>query len=188
MTDPSDSHLSAMHLDTVPDGYPHAAETWERLTDGSRVFIRPVVPQDEARMVHAFEFGDGDTIRRRFLTGTPPSRPNQIRYLVTVDYIWRMALVAMDEAGNSVGIGRYEGRQGEREAEVAIVVHPQWRKRGVASVLLRRLEPPALAAGIDVFYAVYQPDNRPVAALLQDLGYSDASLVDALIHTAKTIR
>ncbi len=177
-----------MHVDTAPDGYPRAVETWERLSDGSRIFIRPVVPQDEARMLHAFEFGDGDTIRRRFLTGTPPSRPSQIRYLVTVDYRWRMAVVAMDESGDSVGIARYEGSAGDSEAEVAIVVHPQWRHRGVASVLLRQLEPLAVSAGIEAFVAVYQPDNKPVAALLRELGYMEPLLVDGLTHTSKTIR
>jgi acetyltransferase len=172
----------------VPPAYPKELETWAALSDGSEIFVRPVVPQDEARMVNAMEFGDGETIRRRFLSAAPPNHPNQIRYLVNLDYSWRFALLGMDGSGDSIGLARYEGSEGSEAAEVAIVVDPAWRRRGLASTLLLLLEPHAIATGISEFYAMYQPDNKPVADLLSTLGYGGAVLVDGLMRTSKTLR
>ena len=172
----------------VPSAYPRELETWVTLLDGSEIFLRPVVPEDEARMVSAMEFGDGETIRRRFLSAAPPNHPKQIRYLVNIDYSWRLALLGMDGSGDSIGIARYEGSEGIEAAEVAIVVDPTWRKRGLASRLLRSLEPHAIATGITEFFAVYQPGNLAVADLLSALGYGDAILIDGLMRTSKTLR
>lgn len=172
----------------VPVAYPRELETWVTLSDGSEIFIRPIVPQDEARMVNAMAFGDGETIRRRFLSAAPPDHPHQIRYLVNVDYRWRLALLGMDRSGDSVGLARYEGCEGSDAAEVAIVVDPTWRRRGLASTLLRALEPHAITSGITEFFAVYQPDNVAVAKLLSSVGYGDALLDDGLMRTSKTLR
>ncbi len=191
MSVPPDRSLSPMvPADDVPPGYPKEAERWVRLTDGSKMFVRPIVPEDEARMARAMEVGDGETIRRRFLSSAPPNHPRQIRYLVEVDYRTRFALLAMDGQGDSIGIARYEGTAGDAgdSAEVAIVVAPDRRRRGVASFLLRALEPQAIASGITEFVALYHPENRPVAALLTRLGYGEPTLVDGLMRTSKTLR
>lgn len=177
-----------MYPDAIPRGYPTELETRVTLDGGSTIFVRPIVPDDEARVLNAMEFGDGESIRRRFFSAAPPDQPRQVRYLVEVDYRWRLALLSMDESGNSVALSRYEGSQGSSGAEVAVVVDPTWRRRGVASTLLRLLEPPGIAAGVREFHAVYQPDNRPIATVLASLGYGDAVLDGGLVQVSKTLR
>jgi GNAT superfamily N-acetyltransferase len=188
MTQLNDAELSPMHLDDVPAGYPRALEEWVTLAGGSRIFVRPIAPVDRARMAHALEFGDTETIQRRFLTGAPPKGQGAVRYLITPDYEWRHALIAMDSEGNSIGVGRYEGSEGQESAEIAIVVDPQWRGLGVGSVLLGHLEPHASEAGIEQFVALYQPDNVGVAALLKSLGYEPAPMADGLVSVTKSLR
>ena len=185
---PPDHSLSRMHPDTTPPDYPEDLESWVTLDDATQAFVRPIVPQDEARVRNAMEFGDGDTIRRRFLSAAPPDLPRHVRYLVEVDYRWRLALLAMDAAGNSVALARYEGSKGSDSAEVAIVVEPTWRRRGLASLLLESLEAPAIASGVSDFVAVYQPDNRAIAAVLAALGYGDGVLDGGLTRVSKTLR
>jgi len=187
MTQLHDADLSPMHLDDVPVGYPRSLERWVTVGGGARIFLRPIAPVDSGRMEHALRFGDSETIQRRFLTGAPPKGRGVIEYLVTLDYVWRLALVAMDEEGNSIGIGRYEGNADEPSAEVAIVVDPQWRQRGVGSVILEHIEPHARSVGIDQFVAYYQPDNVGVAALLKALGYEAAPMVDGLTSVVKNL-
>jgi acetyltransferase len=187
MTQLHDANLSPMVLDTVPDAYPRSLEEWVTIRDNTRIFIRPIAPADAQRMRHALEFGDPETIQRRFLTGAPPKGEGAIEYLVTLDYAWRLALIAMDDDGNSIGIGRYEGSPESSNAEVAIVVDPQWRGRGVGSVLLKHLEPYAHAAGIETFVALYQPDNVGVAALLKSIGYEPAPMADGLVSVTKSL-
>jgi acetyltransferase len=187
MTQLHDAELSPMHLDEVPVDYPRALEAWVTLADGSNIFIRPIAPVDSGRMAHALEFGDPATIQRRFLTGAPPRGHGAIEYLVTPDYSWRHALIAMDADGNSIGVGRYEGSEGSGSAEVAIVVDPQWRGRRVGSELLERLEPHARSVGIEQFVAFYQPDNVGVSALLKSIGYEPSPMVDGLVSVTKSI-
>lgn len=150
------------------------------------MFVRPIVPADVARIGNAFEHADIDTIRRRFFTAAPPTDRAHLDYLARVDYVKRLALVAMDAAGDSVGVGRYETTEYGR-AEVAIVVAPAWRRLGVASALLRALEPPAVSHGIAVFHALYLPDNTSVEKLLIGLGYGDRRVVDGIAELVKPL-
>ena len=81
----SDAHLSPMRPAETPDRYPAEAESWVPLVGGERIFVRPLVPDDVARIEHAFAVADIDTIRRRFFTAAPPTDRAHLEYLATVD-------------------------------------------------------------------------------------------------------
>ncbi len=182
-----DAHLSPMTPTDPPAAYPRHLDRGEVLPDGTRIRIRPIVPDDIERVRHAFEVGDSESIRRRFFTGSPPTGEAHLRYLVDVDYHRRLALVAIDMEGNSLGVARYEGIDDRPLAEIAIVVTPEWRKRGVALMLVEALELPAIGAGFDRFEAFYLPDNRAVADLLKGLGYGDLQLEDGFVRVTKPL-
>jgi GNAT superfamily N-acetyltransferase len=182
-----DADLSPADPADLPDGYPNELCQDVELSNGAVLHIRPVVPADIARIRHAFAVGDAESIRRRFLTGAPPRDESHLRYLVELDYHDRLALVGLDAEGNSVGISRYEGTNGEGSAEIAIVVVPEWRKLGVGRVLVEALEEPALRSGITRLVAGFQLDNRQVARLLAEIGYGDRWYEDGLAWVAKPL-
>ena len=182
----SDAHLSPMVPTAPPGNYPRSAEQWVKLDSGERIFLRPVIPEDVERIAHAFEVADVESIRRRFFTAAPPSDRQHLEYLANVDYVARYALLACDEHGNSVGIGRYE-RTGESAAEVAIVVESSWRTKHVGSILLTALEPVALHNGITELVAVFMPENLPVDRLLASLGYGDRHIEDGIVRVTKAL-
>lgn len=182
-----DAHLSPVVPEDRPDAYPEDLEREVILEDGTTVTMRPVVPADIERLRHAFDVGDSDSIRRRFLTGAPPSDETHLHYLVEIDYRRRLALIVFDVEGNSVGIARYEGATDPSAAEIAVVVDPEWRHRGVGNLLLTALEAPARDAGFSCFTAVYSLDNRAIAELLSELGYVDRHFEDGLIAVAKPL-
>ncbi len=182
-----DAHLSPVTPIDPPAAYPTHLDREEVLADGTRIRVRPIVPADIERVRHAFEVGDAESIRRRFFTGSPPTGEAHLRYLVDIDYHRRLALVAMDMEGNSLGVARYEGIEDRPLAEIAIVVTPEWRKRGVAVMLVEALEPPAIGAGFEQFEAFYLSDNRAVADLLEGLGYSDVQLDDGFVCVTKPL-
>ena len=184
----SDADLSPAIPVDPPDAYPRDLSQEVELLDGTRVHVRPVVPADIDRIRHAFAVGDAESIRRRFLTGAPPSDESHLHYLVDLDYRHRLALIGLDEKGDSIGIARYEGMEGSDSAEIAVVVVPEWRKRGVGRVLVESLEPPARAAGIKRLIAAFQLDNRPIADLLADIGYGDRWYEDGLAWVAKSLQ
>jgi GNAT superfamily N-acetyltransferase len=181
----SDAHKSPAIPTDPPDAYPHALCRSVELADGSQIEIRPIVPADIERIRHAFSFGDADSIRRRFLTGAPPSDESHLHYLAEVDYDERLAVLAMDSEGDSVGVARYEGGADRSSAEVAVVVVPEWRKRGVGSVLVEALETHARQVGITRFVAAFQPDNRAIDGLLADLGFGERCYEDGLAWVSK---
>lgn len=182
-----DTHLSPSEPTDLPEGYPSALDQRVRLRDGAVVHVRPIVPEDIERLRHAFQVGDADSIRRRFLTGAPPSDEAHLHYLVDIDYRRRLAIIALDTDGNSIGLGRYEGIDDLNSAEIAIVVAPEWRNRGVGGLLVDMLEGPAIKVGFDRFVAAYQPDNTPIADLLERLGYADRWFEDGLVWVAKAL-
>lgn len=175
-----------MDPESVPPSYPRDLEAWVPVADGHRIWIRPVLPEDIARIANAFAHADIETIRRRFFTAAPPTDRAHLEYLANVDYRTRLALVAMDAEGNSVGIGRFEATS-ETVAEVAIVVAPTWRRRGVGASLLSALEAPAVERGITKLVALYLPENMGVERLLMSIGYGGRRIVDGIAQLTKDL-
>lgn len=167
--------------DTIlPDAYPSELEVELDLGDDSTLTIRPIVPEDAAAIARAYAQADADTLFHRFFTAAPNIGAKQIHYLAGVDYQRRLALVALDDRGSGVGIARYEGLDDTGRAEVAVVVHPERRSRGVATELLGRLEAPASRLGFDEFVAIYLPENRAIAKVLAGFGYGTPTVADGM--------
>ena len=188
---PSPVHCEVMkEIDvgpTVPEGYPSELEAAVVLDDGAAVTFRPILPEDGTEIARAYAEADADTLFHRFFTAAPNIGEKQIHYLSEVDYKRRLALVALDADGHGVGIARYESLTDPAQAEVAVVVHSEWRRRGIATELLGRLEDPALRQGITELIAVYLPENRAVARVFELLGYSSPRLADGLARVEKRI-
>jgi RimJ/RimL family protein N-acetyltransferase len=154
----------------IPPGYPAEFERSVRLRDGRTVSVRPISPADAGDLAEAIRTADPETLRRRFLGGTPSVTPKLLDRLTVVDYVTRFALVARDaRTGQGAGIARYEGL-GEGRAEVAVVVDPAWRRVGLATALVRMLAEAAAGRGIHTFTAYYLADNRAVETLLAEAG------------------
>lgn len=170
-----------------PEGYPSHLEAVANLGDGETITIRPIVPADVAEIERAYQAADSDTLFHRFFTAAPALSDKQIHYLAEVDYDRRLALVAFAEDGHGVGIARYEGLTDPARAEVAVVVHPDRRRLGIATELLGRLEQPARERGITELVAVYLPTNRAVAGVFERLGYGQPRIVDGLAQVEKQI-
>lgn len=154
------------HPVDVPPDYPVAYERELRLRDGRRVAVRPIVPSDAPDLAAAIRSADADTLRRRFLGGSPRITPDLLTRLTKVDYARRFALVAADAPrGQGVAVARYEHLD-DGVAEVAVAVDPAWRRVGLATAMVEILAQAALERNIHTFSASYLADNRPVAALL----------------------
>ena len=105
--------------------------------------------------------------------------PDLLRGLTEVDYVHRFALVGFAD-GAGVAIGRYIAPDDPpTEAEVAIVVHPDGRRVGLATQLVLRLARRAVECGITSFTALYCSQNRPVAELAHD-GHARVLIADGV--------
>lgn len=151
----------------LPCGYPREYELLAELRDGSRIRIRPILPEDAPELKRAIEQADPETARRRFLGGRPKVTERLLAWLTVLDYQQRFALVGIDPRdGHGIAVARFVS-QGEGTAEVAVVVDPAWRRRGVATVLVELLAQAAVERGIHTFTAYYMAENTAVTHLLK---------------------
>jgi GNAT superfamily N-acetyltransferase len=159
-----------MNVQSPLGEYPKYLEQTVVLSDGREIFVRPVVPADARHLKEAADRADEETLYYRFFTPRPNLGPRRLAYLTELDYVWRLALVAVGPDG-PVAIARYEGAPDSTEAEFAAVVDPDWRKLGISKILGEILAETAAKHGIRRFGAFYLADNVGARKMLDSLGF-----------------
>jgi GNAT superfamily N-acetyltransferase len=137
------------------------------------VLIRPIRRDDGDRLSASHTRLSPESRYRRFLSAKPELTGADVRYLVQVDGIDHIALVATqpwlrDEP--IVAVARCIRIPGSPDTgEVAIVVADVLQGKGVGTRLVRRLAELAIAQGITRFRAVMLSENLAIQRLLTGL-------------------
>jgi len=142
------------------------------LRDGTRVRMRPIRPDDAPRLVALYDHLSRDSRYQRFFSVMQRLPPDWARFLATVDYQRRFALVAEapGDPDTLIAVARYEPGSEPDTAEVAFVVQDAWQGRGLGTVLFSELLAAAEANGLRRFQAWVLADNRRMLALITRLG------------------
>jgi L-amino acid N-acyltransferase YncA len=159
---------------------PHLDET-VTLRDGTRVRVRPIVPTDAGRLVAAYDKLGADSRYQRFFSARQVLPPDWARFLATVDYRTRLALVveAPGDPETIIAVARYEPAGAPDTAEVAFVVQDGWQDRGLGSLLFGRLLAAAAGNGIRRFRAWVLADNRRMLDLIARYGRIERRTIEA---------
>ena len=150
------------------------------LKDGTKVQVRPIVPEDEPLLIEAVAAMSERTVYFRFFS--PLKRlPDALAHrLAVVDYNDRFALVATarkhDGKERIVGVARYDRAADTDVAETAVAVIDEFQRRGLGSALLTILAKVAREHGIKMFTLIVLPENQQMLGLLRKMGW---------IHQAK---
>jgi RimJ/RimL family protein N-acetyltransferase len=155
-----------MMSDVVPAPYPRELERDIVLRDGTRLRIRPILPEDEPRLAALYDRLSRHTAYQRFFTVMKRLPPDWAHFLANVDYRRRLALVAEHEPGELIAVARYEPTDREDTAEIAFVVQDGWQDRGLGTILLGDLLQAAEARGVHRFCAYVLADNTRMLDLL----------------------
>jgi GNAT superfamily N-acetyltransferase len=145
------------------------------LRDGSRVLVRPVVPEDKELFVRGWEhFGD-ESRYRRFMGAKGHLSPRELAYFTELDHVDHEAIGARDaESGEGVGVARYvRSAEHPEVAEAAVSVVDDWQARGLGGELLRRLTARAREQGIERFQATLFAFNHSMLSLFEGVGEVD---------------
>jgi GNAT superfamily N-acetyltransferase len=140
-----------------------------RLRTGGLVELHPMQACDAAALVDFHHRLSRETTYRRFFSPHPELSAKEVDRFTHVDHRDREAIVAT-VGERIVGVGRYDRRPGEREAEVAFVVADAWQRHGIGSILLDRLICLARTRGIDHLTAETLPVNAPMLATFRASG------------------
>lgn len=159
-----------------------------RLTDGRRVVIRAIRPEDKPLLSAGIGQLSVASSRARFLTPKSSLSASELRYLTEVDGANHVALVAVlaDDPRQLAGVGRYVRlAEDPRTAEIAIVVADELQGLGLGRRLGLLLADRARAGGIERFAATMLSDNvaahRLFAQISRRLRSETAFGVDELL-------
>ena len=149
------------------------------LTDGTKVLVRPIVPEDEPLLHEAVAAMSERTVYFRFFSPLKRMPDALAHRLAVVDYNDRFALVATDKPRGKeriVGVARYDRVVNIDVAEVAVAVIDEFQRRGLGSALMTILGKVATEHGIKTFTLIVLPENQQMLGLLRKMGW---------IHRAK---
>jgi type VII secretion-associated protein (TIGR03931 family) len=152
-------------------------ERWENdvvLSDGGTVHVRPIRPDDGPRILDFHGRQSPESIYFRYFTPRPKLSDADVEHLTHVDYVDRMAFVALRD-DQLIGVARYDRWPTRSEAEVAFFVDDQHRGRGLATLLLEYLAVAARQTGISGFTASVLPTNQRMVGVFRQAGFQTAS-------------
>ena len=145
------------------------------LTDGTKVHVRPIAPEDEPLLHEAVAAMSERTVYFRFFS--PMKRlPDALAHrLAVVDYNDRFALVATSHRPpgkeHILGVARYDRAGNTDVAEVAVAVIDEYQHRGLGGALLTILARVGRQHGIKTFSLIVLPENQQMLGLLRKMGW-----------------
>jgi GNAT superfamily N-acetyltransferase len=141
------------------------------LRDGTPVRLRPILSQDKAEVLHAFERLSLQSRYQRFFSPLRELSPSLLAYLTDINYTDHFAygaFVIPQPEPALIGVARYIRLADDpQSAEAAIAVIDDYHRRGLGKQLLCALARVAIENGISRFLGNTFWENRPVLGLLR---------------------
>ena len=147
-----------------------------QVADGSRVTIRPTLPQDMELQRRFFRSLTAESRYCRFMTQLNELPESLAEHFASIDYRSHLALLAeVFEGGRETMIGEARYVVDARDphiCEFAVAVADNWQASGIARTLLDRLERQAALSGVRSMVADTLLTNAPMIGLARHLGYA----------------
>jgi acetyltransferase len=147
-----------------------------RLANGSRVVVRPPLPQDcELQRVFVRTLSE-EARYFRFMTRLSELSEAMAERFTTIDYRTHLALIATvfaDARETMIGEARYVVDEGsDAVCEFAVAVADAWQRMGLARTLLSRVAGHAAASGSRRIVGDTVSNNRAMLALANGTGFA----------------
>jgi acetyltransferase len=167
--------------------YPSELEEIIRLSDGTELLLRPIVPEDEPALSAAVKGLDSEEARLRFLMPVRELSRLQAARFTQIDYDREMALIATHpgKPGTQpiLAVVRIAADPDNEKAEFAIIVKREITGKGLGTILLDRIISYAKKRGIGVIFGDVLRENSRMLELGKALGFArsnhpgDATLI-----------
>jgi acetyltransferase len=172
ITDPTASKGTSYMMNglvATPPEYPAELERTVTLPNGAHIRLRPILPEDEPRLVELHERLSAETVYRRFFTVMRALPSELAHHFANVDYRRRLALVAEPLDGDAdgvIGVARLEPTERPTTAELALVVEDAWQGIGLGTILLAHILEAGEQRGSTDFRADVLTSNPAMMRLL----------------------
>ncbi len=152
--------------------YPTTLIDVRSLRDGTRLTLRPVLPQDDL-LLAALVARLSPRARRNRFHGAVQLSAQSARRMSCIDYGRELAFVVTTRHAASecvIADARYCVDHDAQGAEFAVLVDEQWQRRGLGSWVMAALRDAAHEAGLHWLHGEVLSDNAPMLALMQRCG------------------
>ena len=158
--------------------YPKKLEEEIPLEDGSRLLLRPILPEDEPALQAVFAKLTAEEIRLRFFAPINNLSHVTAARFTQIDYDREMALIltkpGIPGKTEIFGVVRIIADPDNERAEYSIIVHHDMTGKGLGILLMRRIIDYARSRGIGEIYGDVLHENRAMLKLCRAMGFSQA--------------
>ncbi len=155
--------------------YPRELEETLTLSDGQKLYLRPVRPEDEPAFQALFARLSKDEIRLRFLHAMKILSHDMAARLTQIDYDREMALVLCTPTPQKepelYGVVRIAADPDNERAEFAILLRGDMTGMGLGPMLMRRIIDYARKRGIREVFGEVLSENRPMLRICEAFGF-----------------
>jgi acetyltransferase len=152
--------------------YPKGWERLYELRDGTRLFVRPVRPEDEPLYGPFLAAITEEDLRLRFFAPVKEFGHAFIARFTQIDYARAMAFVAFDATGAMLGVVRLHVDSSGESGEFAVLVRSDLKGRGIGWLLMQRIIEYARAEGLSTMEGQVMRENTTMLAMCRELGFA----------------
>ena len=183
------------HFVFLDEVAPVSVYRWEgqrntTLADGQRVMVRPLRISDDETLQDLFYRLSDENVYSRFLSHKRTHSHEEMQRLVSLDYDENMALVISpsENIDDILAMARYDVDPATGLADIAFVVHQDWMRRGLGTLLMKRMTEIAKRRGVPGFTADVLAANTAMLAIFRKSGLElQSEQADGVFHLTMTI-
>ncbi len=172
-----------MHIEDLLARFPKEC----RLTDGTRVVVRPLKSTDE-KPFHQFFCAVPET--ERLLFKNRVTDPKVIRaWCQKIDYGRILPLVALQgrKVVADASLHQHLGGWKRHIGRISVVVHPEFRGRGVAKRLVQELMELARDFGLEKLEAEFMAEQQAARHIFEELGFTELVVLPDYVKDMQAI-
>lgn len=165
----------------LEERYPKQA----RLEDTSRVIVRPLIPQDETALNQFFSSMPGEDLA---YLRDDVKNPGVIKHWCqNLDYESTLPLIADLEGKIIADATLHQEKRGWKShiGTIRVVIHPQYRQRGVGRLLVGELIQIALDTGLIKLDAEFIAEQTRAIAIFEKMGFVKMAVLPQHVQDLK---
>jgi acetyltransferase len=167
--------------------YPKEWEQWLDLGDGTKMFVRPLRPEDEGLLQKFLERTTPDDLRLRFFAPVKYFSHAFLARLTQLDYGRAIAFAALDGAsGDLLGVVRLHADSNYESAEYAVLVRSDLKGHGIGWQLMDLIIRYARSEKLKCVEGQVLQENTTMLDMCRQLGFQIAA--DPNDRTMKLVR
>jgi acetyltransferase len=162
---------------------------WQ-LSDGTKILLRPIRPEDEPAEREMLSTLSEETIRTRFFSSIKDITHDWLILLCNVDYDRHIAIVAETPGEKKIiGVARLLMNTDLTSGEVAVIVHDRFQRKGLGTKFVEVLIGIARERGLESVRAQFLVDNQNIRKVFRRLGFTTrwvvADISEAVLELKK---